>query len=27
MPATFESDLIVNMTLLFSDTIFSNGFQ
>jgi hypothetical protein len=27
MPTTFESSLIVNATLFFSDTIFQNGFQ
>jgi len=27
MPTTFENDLIVNMTLFVSDTIFKNGFD
>jgi len=27
MPTTFENDLIVNMTLFVSDTIFKNGFE
>ncbi len=27
LPTTFESNLIVNMTLFFSDTIFKNGFE
>jgi len=27
MQTTFENDLIVNMTLFVSDTIFKNGFE